>query len=91
MKPTNDEQGDPEAGPVGHDFVSVDDSWDVRITGLGGRNRATGPQRFVEDVIKSRSHPYFGWGVFVVTFVPITVALISKLPEIILSVHAALR
>ena len=90
MNSADDVRHDAESGAVGHDFVSVDESWDIRVTGLSGRNRATGPQRFVKDVVKSRSHPYFGWGVFVVTFVPITVALISKLPDIILALHAVL-
>ena len=62
--------------------------------GLGSfvnRMAAAGSQDFVESALRSESRTLIRQGILVVTFVPITVALISKLPDIIVSLHAVLR
>ena len=63
----------------------------VGIGQFSDRTRASGSRDFVETAINSESRSLIRQGIFVITFVPITVTFISKLPDIILALTAALR
>lgn len=61
--------------------------------GAGGYShtqRISGPSRLVGDFLDSDNRDLLRWGVFVLTFVPITTTLIAKLPEIITALADAL-
>ena len=57
------------------------------------KSRVTGPSNFVENAVNSSPEyrSLIRWGIFTVIFVPITMTFISKLPDIILALTAALR
>ena len=52
---------------------------------------ASGSRDFVETALNSDSRSLMRQGIFVITFVPITVTFIAKLPDIIFALSAALR
>ena len=55
------------------------------------RVSASGSRDFVENALSADSRSLIRQGIFVITFVPITVTFISKLPDIILAITAALN
>ena len=65
--------------------------FEIGASKLVSRVTASGSRDFVETAINSDSHSLLRQGIFAITFVPIAVTLIAKLPDIILALTAALR
>ena len=65
--------------------------FEIGASRLVSRVSASGSRDFVESALNSESRALIRQGIFVITFVPITVTFISKLPDIILALTAALR
>ena len=82
--PTN-----PQADPDRASFMERE--FTVGIGQFSDRTSASGSRDFVESALNSESRALIRQGIFVITFVPITVTFISKLPDIILALTAALR
>ena len=70
---------------------SGEHQFEVGASRMVWRVKASGPRDFVESTLGTDPRSLIRSGVFVVTFVPITVALISKLPDIILALNAVFR
>ena len=70
--------------------LDVEQEWGLGAGGLGHRQRISGPESTVREIVDSDNRDILRWGVFVLTFVPITTTLIAKLPEIITAVANAL-
>ena len=69
--------------------LDVEQEWGLGAGGLGHRQRISGPESTVLEIIDSDNRDILRWGVFVLTFVPITTTLIAKLPEIITALSDA--
>ena len=69
--------------------LDVEQEWGLGAGGLGHRQRISGPERTVREIVDSDNRDILRWGVFVLTFVPITTTLIAKLPEIITALSDA--
>lgn len=72
------------------DHVEFAKEWRVGPGAVGQSQRISGPRRAVREIMDSDNKDILRWGVFVLTFVPITTTLIAKLPEIITAVANAL-
>ena len=79
-------QQQPEENPVS--FMEREISFGIGR--FADRTSAAGTRDFVENALNIESRTLIRQAVFVVTFVPIAVTLIAKLPDIILAI-AALR
>ena len=69
--------------------LDVEQEWGLGAGGLGHRQRISGPESTVREIVDSDNRDILRWGVFVLTFVPITTTLIAKLPEIITALSDA--
>ena len=65
------------------DRLDVDIAWDFGARGFGHRQRISGPEGTVREIVDLDNRDLIRWGVFVLTFVPTATTLIAKLPEII--------
>ena len=81
--------GDDE--PVTNQLHSGELHFEVGASRLVWRTKAAGPRDFVESTLGTDPSALLRQGIFVLTFVPIAVTLISKLPDIILALNAVFR
>ena len=65
--------------------------FEIGASRLVSRVTASGSRDFVETALNSDSRSLLRQGIFAITFVPVTVTLIAKLPDIILAVNAVLN
>ena len=70
---------------------SAEREFEVGATKFVSRVKASGPRDFVESTLGTDPSALLRQGIFVLTFVPIAVTLISKLPDIILALNAVFR
>lgn len=72
------------------EHVEFAKEWRVGPGAVGQSQRISGTRRAVREILDSDNRDILRWGVFVLTFVPITTTLIAKLPDIITAVANAL-
>ena len=81
----------PKETGAADDFSILEREFSWGYSGFADRTKAAGPRDFVESALDIDSRSLIRQGIFVLTFVPIAVTLISKLPDIILALNAVFQ